>query len=253
MNKKKDNFYDIIGKKYGQYGGSDEHIKKEYPDKNPEDVFKNKLISLGSGKEIVLDLGCGDGRFTLSISSYFKEVIGIDISKVLLEKAKLQKTQQPSKVLFKFNNANDTKYSNEKFNIVYSRRGPVPLSEIKRILKNQGYFVCIEISDSDCKALKETFGRGQNFNEWQGVTRINKNIRMYHDLGFKVVFLKEYFYTEYYPEYMHLSDFLQKVPIFEDFNVKNDRNYLLSYTQNNKTEKGIKLLRHKLVSVIQKL
>ena len=57
-----------------------------------------------SGKEkLILDSGCADGRFTLSIAPHFKKIIAIDLSKDMLNAAKkLQKDKGVSNVDFKY-------------------------------------------------------------------------------------------------------------------------------------------------------
>ena len=68
----------------------------------------------------------------------------------------------------------------------------------------------------------------------------------------KTVFAKDYFCDEYYATYKDLDIFLQGVPIFEDFDSEKDRGLLEKYVEQYKTEKGIKLPRHRVVIVFQK-
>ena len=51
---------------------------------DPEKIFKEKLLGLSSRDKTVLDIGCADGKFTLTIAPFFKKVYGIDTSKVNL-------------------------------------------------------------------------------------------------------------------------------------------------------------------------
>ncbi len=53
--------------------------------------IKNKL-SL-NGKDILLDLGCGNGIVTYELSNYVKQVIGIDFSNALITNAKKYKSR----------------------------------------------------------------------------------------------------------------------------------------------------------------
>ena len=66
----KNNFYDKVAKKFGGYH-TDARYPKEYPNGDPEKVFKEKLLELSGKNKVVLDVGCADGRFTLSIASNF--------------------------------------------------------------------------------------------------------------------------------------------------------------------------------------
>lgn len=248
------NFYDKIAKEYGAYDVSDENILREFPEKNPEDVFKQRLLDYSNTDKIALDLGCGDGKFTLSIADHFLKIFAIDTSRVLLATAlKLQREKNIHNVIFEFQDATNTTYPNDYFDIVYSRRGPCPFSEVQRVLKPGGFFVGIEIAELDCKKLKEIFGRGQNYKEWDGPSRKEKNSKAFSTLGLRIIYSNDYFFTEYYSNYNHIESFLKRVPILEDFNSKIDKEKLIEYVKKNTTNKGIKLLRHKLVTVVQKL
>lgn len=251
--KKNTNFYDRIGKKYGGYDISNNDVLKEFPEGNPENIFRKTLLNYGGLDRTALDLGCGDGKFTLSIASRFKKIFAIDTSKILLVVAlRLQKEKALHNVTFESRDAVHTNYPDNFFDVVYSRRGPVPFQEIQRVLKPRGIFIGIEIAELDCKELKETFGRGQNYGEWNGFSRKQKNIKTFKSLYFKIISAKDYFFKEYYPDYKSLESFLKRVPIFEDFNTRKDRMKLINYIDNNTTSKGINLFRHKLVIVAKK-
>lgn len=85
-------FYDKVAKKFGDYGSTGSMRTKECLDREPEDVFKEKLLKESSKDKIALDVGCADGRFTLSIAPNFKKIIAIDLSEGMLSSArKLQK------------------------------------------------------------------------------------------------------------------------------------------------------------------
>lgn len=69
------NFYDKVAKKFGGYGyGIGPAYKSEYPAGDPEKVFKEKLLELSSKEKIALDIGCADGKFTLSCTLFQKSV-----------------------------------------------------------------------------------------------------------------------------------------------------------------------------------
>lgn len=245
------NFYDKVAKQFGGYHTPHKHTT-EYPSGEPEKVFKKKLIELSSKNKIALDVGCADGRFTLSIAPYFQKIIAIDLSKKMLEAAKrLQGEEGITNVSFEEQNAHRTTYQNNSFNIVYSRRGPSSFPESYRLLKPGGYFIEIDIGEKDCQEIKEIFGRGQDFGKWNN-PRIKRDKKGLEEAGFEVVYTQEFFYNEYYPAYNDLDTFLQGVPIFEDFDSQKDKKFLEKYARRFKTKKGIKLPRHRVVTVAKK-
>lgn len=180
------NFYDKVAKKFGDYHSSHHRHITEYPDDDPEKVFKEKLLGLSSKDKIALDVGCADGYFTLSVAPYFKKIVAIDLSNGMLKAArKIQNEKKITNVKFEKKNAFKTGYKNESFDIVYSRRGPTPFTEAFRLLKPRGYFIEIDIGEKDCQTLKEIFSRGQGFGQWD-VSRLNTVKKEAGQVGFKV-------------------------------------------------------------------
>lgn len=250
------NFYDKVAKKFGGYGygnGAKSRYESEYPSGNPEKIFKEKLLELSSKDKIALDIGCADGKFTLSIASYFKKVYGIDISKENLNIAKSHEAEERSRnVEYSFQNAEHASFEDSFFDIAYCRRGPSFYKEYFRILKTGGCYLEIGIGEMDTIELKKIFGRGQGYGKWNK-SRLDENLRELQDLGFKVIFAENFHYFEYYPSYEELNLFLQGVPIFEDFDSEKDKITLQKYVEKFSTDKGVMLSRHRLVIVVQKV
>lgn len=241
-------FYDKVAGKFGGYKTKARYTQ-EFPTGEPEKVFREKLLELARKDKRALDVGCADGRFTLSIAPYFKEVVAIDLSSGMLEAArKLQRGQGVKNVSFEGVDAYNTPYEDASFDLVYSRRGPSRFTEIHRLLKPGGYFVEIEIGEKDTKELKEVFGRGQGFEEWNK-PRVEESERKLEDAGFDVLYAEEFLYNEYYQSYEDLDLFLQGVPIFEDFDSEKDSKLLKAYAEKFETGKGIRLSRHRVVTV----
>lgn len=245
-------FYNKVAKKFGNYHTDAKYVR-EYPNGDPEKVFKEKLTELSDKDKTVLDVGCADGRFTLSIASCFKEIKAVDLSKGMLDAAKnLQKEKGVTNVSFEEEDAEKTTYLDGMFNIIYSRRGPTPFSEFKRLLKSNGHFIGINIGEKDCQEIKEIFGRGQNFGQWNE-SRLEKDKKKLIDNGFEIIFGKDFYGNEYYASYEDLDLFLQGVPIFEDFDSDKDKKFLEKYVARFKTKKGIQLSRHRVVILAQKI
>ncbi|MBI2596777.1 class I SAM-dependent methyltransferase [Candidatus Daviesbacteria bacterium] len=249
------NFYDKIARKFGGYGygnGIKRQYKSEYPRGDPEKIFKEKLLCLSSKDKTALDIGCADGKFTLSVALYFKKVYGIDISRVNLDIANSHSADEGSKnVEYYYQNANHTSFEDSFFDVAYCRRGPTFYKKYHRILKTGGYYFEIGIGEMDTLELKKIFGRGQGYGEWDQ-SKLDENLKALQNLGFKVIFAQNFHYFEYYPSYEVFDLFLQGVPIFEDFDSEKDRASLQKYVKKFSTDKGIQLSRHRLVMVIQK-
>src|SRR3989338_6907330 len=224
-----DNFYDKVAKKFGGYafGSNKPKYSSEYPNGNPEEIFKEKLLKLAKTNMVCLDVGCGDGKFTFEVSKYFSSIKGIDTSRELLNIAESKKKAlKTANVTFKLKNAVRTFFPNESFNIIFCRRGPSFYKEYYRLLKKGGYYLEIGIGEKD------------------------KN--EFIQIDFRVIYAESIIYNEYYNSIEALDRFLQGVPIFEDFNPDKDRTHLETYCKKFKTPKGILLPRQRVVYVIQK-
>jgi len=250
----KENFYDKVARKFGGYGyGIGPRYKSEYPVGDPEKIFKEKLLGLSSKDKTALDIGCADGKFTLSIAPYFKKVYGIDISKINLDIANSHDTDERSKnVEYSLRDASHTSFEDSFFDIVYCRRGPSCYKEYYRILKTNCHYLEIGIGQMDAIELKKIFGRGQGYGKW-GKSTLVRNLKELQVLGFKIIFAEDFHYFEYYPSHKMFDLFLQSVPIFEDYDSENDKALLQKYVEKFSTVKGIMLSRHRLIMVVQKI
>lgn len=244
------NFYDKVAKRFGGYGyGIGPNYQSVYPGGNPEKIFKEQLLSLGSKNKKALDIGCADGKFTLAIAPFFKKVYGIDTSKINLD---LAKNHGGENVEYSLQDASHTSFPDVFFDVAYCRRGPTYYSEYHRLLKTTGYYLEIGIGEMDTIKLKKVFGRGQNFGKWDQ-SKLEENLSILTGLGFKVIFAENFHYFEYYPSVEEFDLFLQGVPIFEDYHPEKDKTLLQKYVNKFTTKKGIQLPRHRIVMVIQKL
>jgi ubiquinone/menaquinone biosynthesis C-methylase UbiE len=124
---------------------------------NFENKIVNELVNV-KGK-VVLDLGCGGGRYALSVYKNVKKIIGIDVSDKLVEIAK-KKLSPAMPIEFLVGDATNTCFKDEYFDVVVSLgmfeylEDPSPfLVEINRILKRNGIllFTCY---NSNCGSIK---------------------------------------------------------------------------------------------------
>jgi SAM-dependent methyltransferase len=244
-------FYDKVERKFGNYQNPAGTID-EFPNGNPEESFKAQLLKV-SGKNIVaLDVGCADGRFTLSLAPNFKKIIAIDTSKRMLKAAERNKKSSNVKnVDFVYQDVHKMDFPKDFFDVIYDRRGPDDYPLFYGHLKPSGFFLQVDIGEKDTKDLKLVFGRGQNFGKWD-MSILRRDIEKIEKAGFEIVYAEDFYYNEYYLSYEDLDIFLQGVPIFEDYDSEKDRKYLEKYVKKFQMEKGIDLPRHRVVLVAKK-
>lgn len=248
------NFYDKVALKFGGYGFSDSEpeFTSEYPNGDPEAIFKQKVIAIAAESSKALDVGCGDGIFAFDLANKFYEIVGIDSSKELLSIAENKKLELGVKnVSFVYGDASSMPFQGGTFDIIINRRGPSFYDEYARLLKNGGYYIEIGIGENDAKSLKQIFGRGQNYGEWQK-SRLKTDTKEFKKLGLNIVFAKDFMYLELYTSQEQFQLFLEGVPIFEDFNASKDDSFLQEYYSKHTKVGQVVLDRHRVVYVIKK-
>jgi|SRR6266478_629618 len=104
-------FYDKVTKKFGTFQGVPRPLT-DYAQDNPEEMFEQKLLELSGTDKVALDLGCGDGRFTLRLAASFREIVGIDSSVERLKLAQAeQQLQERDNVRFEQQDASQTSFA----------------------------------------------------------------------------------------------------------------------------------------------
>ena len=93
---------------------------------------------------LVLDLATGTGAASLYLAKKFPEslITGVDISNDMLKKAR-EKAQDKELINLQFDKGDiyDLHYSDKKFDLITVSNAPFSLTEVKRVLKSQGYFL----------------------------------------------------------------------------------------------------------------
>lgn len=108
-----------------------------------------------------LDFGCGPGRLAQAFAPHFDEVIGVDISTTMIERAEAF-NRYPDKVLYLVNDRPDLRrLEDESFDFVYSHLtlqhiqphlGLAYLREMMRVLKRGG-ILAVQITPRPTKTL----------------------------------------------------------------------------------------------------
>jgi len=103
----------------------------------------------------ILDIGCGTGELVFLLSGKVSEgeIIGLDISKQMIEAAQKKKLERKiNNAQFVTSKANSIPYENERFNLVFCLNAlhhfpdhPSFFKEISRILKKDGTFVLLDL------------------------------------------------------------------------------------------------------------
>jgi ubiquinone/menaquinone biosynthesis C-methylase UbiE len=215
------------------------------------ELVKNKFKKFPS----VLDVACADGKFTSEIAAFADRIIGVDLSPIMIEKAK--SNSNTKNVEFIVADAKKLPFEDNYFDMIISRRGPVSepyfLEEAIRVAKPGGQIVEITIGDQDAIEFKEIFNRGQGFTESNKSRYEEVKKRLLLNNRVKLKELREYFCDAYYPTVEDVALLLSSTPIIDDFDLNEDYKYIETIQDKYKTENGIRRTYHRLIWVIEKI
>jgi len=216
-----------------------------------EDEFDAKMLNASVGKA-VLDVGCGDGLFTLRMAERAGEVVGVDFSRVAISEARKNLSKSGQKNLrFELESAENLHFPNETFDLVTCRRGPVTdrersLRETHRVLKRHGTLMEITIGERDKENLTRIFGRAQMLALGRVIALKERLLR---EAGFENLEIAEYIATEIFPTIKDLTIRLKDSPIIPDFDVERDKRYLEEIEKTCKSSKGIETPTHRVTII----
>ena len=139
---------------------------------------------------------------------------------------------------------------NNYYDLVTARHTVIDPKQIYKTIKKGGYLIVRGVDKLDCWSLKRLFGYGQAYNDIKPISLID--YESITDAGFKDVELIPLHVIEYYKTKEDLYALLIKVPILDNFSEERENEYekkninielFEKYCEENKTEKGIKLIR----------
>lgn len=215
--------------------------------------FYEEVIGRSENTDVLLDIGTGGGENLLKISPSLLFIIGIDLSNGMIEKAESNlKNSNVSNLRFFQMSSKDLQFPSGFFDIISSRNAPFSSKEVFKVLKNGGFFLTQQVSESDKFNLKKAFGRGQSYNEKDGALK-ERYIQELYEAGFSNVQSYEYDAIEYYQRPEDIIFLLKHTPIIPNFGQdKNDFEILSDFIEKNRTEEGIRTNSKRFLVIGQK-
>lgn len=141
-----------------------------------ENKVRDYLQEISKNK-VVLDAGCGTGKFLSALENASKQYIGIDLSQKQLEKAQEKSTKENS--MFINTNLNSISLEDNSIDLIISTwvLGTVIdlseredcLNELKRILKTDGSLILVENDEnSEFERIRnrDKDSRTKDYNNW---------------------------------------------------------------------------------------
>lgn len=125
------------------------------------------------------------------------------------------------------------------FDIISCRHAPFSASEVFRLLRSGGIFLCQNVTEEDKINIKQAFGRGQNYGLPDGKL-LKKDVKKLNKAGFTQIKTDQYNAVVYYQAPKDLLFTLKNTPIIMDFGSKDtDLELFKKFIKENTTNKGI--------------
>ena len=161
----------------------------------------------------VLDMGCGDGHTLIELSKNFKKGVGVDndVNHISLAQ-KNKKDHGVKNISFVQARSDNLPFKAEEFDFIFSERGPISgnnmnIQSAMRTLKINGLLFEETIGELDNKETNEIFHRGQQYQKYRLITRVDEvkvlferngiDIRIVNNLTGTIIFANIYDWLEY--------------------------------------------------------
>lgn len=214
-------------------------------------IYEKEIEKRVNENSRILDLGTAAGEKLLKKFPDCAEIIGTDFSSEMIKSANQNLLKSGRKnISFRVMDNLKMDTPNNYFDLVTARHTITDPVQIYKTLKKDGQLIIRGVDKLDCWALKRMFKRGQAYHDVKPISLIDYEAIM--DAGFKDVELIPLHVIEYYKTKEDLYALLIKTPILNDFSEKISKEHerepiekeiFEKYVNENRTEKGIKLVR----------
>jgi SAM-dependent methyltransferase len=184
---------------------------------NGEAAFTSWLRETIPQHPRVMDIGCGDGLYTLHMSALAKHITGIDYAPTMVALARRyqQSAAVTNATFLELNGREPLPFDNGEFDLIFSRRGPSShLMEARRVLRRGGLVAGIHSG-----AREEIIGRVQA-------------------AGFRLIRNEAFAGVEVLPSLEDYALFLSRLPGFPDYTDPSLRTDLEAKAREVETEDG---------------
>ena len=223
-------------------------------------IYEDEVIKHVTKDSKILDLGTAAGEKVLKKFPDCAEILGTDFSKEMINAAN-NNLKESGRKNIKFRVMNNLEMNTPEcyFDLVTARHTVTDPKQIYKTLKSGGYLIIRGVDKIDCWSLKRIFNRGQAFHDKRPISLVDYEAVL--DARFKNVELIPLHVIEYYKTKEDLFALLLKTPILDEFSEMKNGEYkrvpiendiFEKFVAQNKTEKGIKLIRRYYGIIAQK-
>lgn len=219
----------------------------EWNGEDPEALFAVLAADAADRASRVLDVGCGEGRFTRELARGSAVVVGLDVSAVAISEAR--KNLLGENPTFVVGDARKMPFQDAFFDLVCARRGPITdqevLREVARVMQPGALLIALVPGESHRIETLEIFGRGTG---WPPRTPIRFAVpEMLGRNGLELLFFTESYGVGTCADIGSFAAHLQTIPLIPDFDPSEDAALLREVQRKLQTPSGIRDTEHMAV------
>ncbi|WP_255374282.1 class I SAM-dependent methyltransferase [Cohnella sp. OV330] len=145
-------WYEQLGRLSGQYSLP---WNASIPEPNAEAIFEEEVAKLVEN-QMVLDIGCGHGDFTVRWAQQAKEIVGIDITSDFIKTGNSHSFKNVAFIVG--DTKNKLPFNDNEFDFAYNRKGPTSaFLDLKRVIKSGGRIISLHPGDRLSPELSRLF------------------------------------------------------------------------------------------------
>jgi SAM-dependent methyltransferase len=207
-----------------------------------------------SGLEVILDMGCGNGKLLAQLANGFTRGIGVDISKERIDEARLSlPIMLRTRIHFTRASSHKVPAPDAAFQVVLNRQAPLFPAEIDRLLAPGGYFITQQVGPENTRAIIAAFNEARwPLPPWPDEMLLPNTFTTLDTLGYRTLRSDEYDVPYVFADAESLIYWLQMVPVPQDFNIESDAETVLEILDRLTTPNGIVTNEHRQLLVMQK-
>ncbi|MDA1298085.1 MAG: class I SAM-dependent methyltransferase [Chloroflexi bacterium] len=216
--------------------------------------YRDVVRGLLTGKETVLDMGCGNGKVLAALADRFRRGIGIDISKERVDEARLSLPMKlRSNVHFTRASAHAVPAPDDAFHAVLNRQAALFPEEIDRVLSPGGVFVTQQVGRENTRAIMAAFEEARGpLPLWPEEFALPRTFSVLSSLGYELVRRDEYDVPYLFEDAASLLYWLQRAPVPQDFDIERDAETVLEILDRLGTPQGIVTNEHRELLAMRK-
>jgi SAM-dependent methyltransferase len=219
----------------------------------PWDYAEVVRAALG-GRDMVLDMGCGDGKVLAGLADKFSRGVGIDTSRQRVHDARLSlPINLRMRVHFTRASAHAVPAPEHAFNVVLNRHAPLFAEEIDRVLTPGGVFITQQVGKNNTRAIYRAFEEARGpLPQWPHELSLAHTADVLSAKGYSTIDRREYDVPYVFGDAESLLYWLQTVPVPPDFDIERDAETVLEILDRLGTPHGIVTNEHRELLVMQK-